>query len=67
MQNFVCNFHYCLSEITQEEILGVQRSEEESDGEDILRYIALYYSNKNGISEKMQFLIISNDYLLCDI
>lgn len=67
MQNFVCNFHYCLSEITQEEILGVQRSEEESGGEDILRYIALYYSNKNGISEKMQFLIISNDYLLCDI
>lgn len=37
MQNFDCNFHYCLSELTHEEILEVQRSEEKSDGEDILR------------------------------
>lgn len=43
MQNFVCNFHYCLSEFTQEEILEVKRSEEESRGEDILRYNALYF------------------------
>lgn len=67
MQNFACNFHYCLSEFTQEEILGVQRSEEKSDGEDILRYNALYFLNKKGISEKRQFLIISDDCLLCNM
>lgn len=43
MQNSLCNFLYCLSEFTQEEILEVQRSEEKSDGEDFLRYNALYF------------------------